>query len=177
MPYFPSGRNALCAVRDAHRCSAVVVESYEPYSPSGGNALCVVRDAHRCIAVVVGSYVPYFRSDRDALSVVRDAHRYSTVVVESCVPYSPSGRNALCIVRDAHRCSAVVELTQLTFVPKQAIRRRCWLLIPAPRTLQEDSRRARRAEKRDSKPIKDTLETNSKLVAKASALVGAEPTE
>ena len=118
-PYSPSGRNALCVARDAHRYSAVVVESYVPYSPSGRNALCVVRDAHRCCAVVVESYVPYSPSGRNTLCVVRDAHRYSAVVVESYVPYSPSGRNALCAVRDAHRCCVVVVVTQLTFVPKQ----------------------------------------------------------
>ena len=53
MPYSPSGRNALCVVRDAHRCRAVVVEGYVPYSRSSRNALCVVQDAHRCNAVVV----------------------------------------------------------------------------------------------------------------------------
>ena len=104
---------------DAHRCSAVVVESYEPYSPSGRNALCVVQDAHRYSAVVFESYVPYCSSGRNALCVVQDAHRYSAVVFESYVPYCPSGRNALCVVQDAHRCCAVVVVTQLTFGPKQ----------------------------------------------------------
>ena len=78
-----------------------------------------MRDAHRYSAVVVESYVPFSPSGRNALCVVRDAHRYTAVVVESYVPYSPSGRNALCVVRDAHRYSAVVVVTQLTFVPKQ----------------------------------------------------------
>ena len=123
LPYTSSDSDALCLVRDAHRCSAVDVKSYVPYFPSGSSALCLVRDAHRYRAVVVESYVPYFLSGRNALCVVRDAHRYSAVVVESYVPYSPSGRNALCVVRDAHRCYAVVVVTQLTFVPKQKTRR------------------------------------------------------
>ena len=111
-------------MRDAHRYSAVVFESYVPYFPSGRNALCVVRDAHRYRAAVVKSYVPYFPSGRNALlCVVRDAHRYSAVVVESYVPYFPSGSNALCVVQDDHRCCAVVVVTQLTFVPKQKLRR------------------------------------------------------
>ena len=96
MPYSPSGRNALCVVRDANRCSAVAVESHVPYSRSGRNALCIVRDAHRYSAAVVAeSYVPYSRSGRNALYLVRDAHRYSAVVIESYAPYSRSGRNAL----------------------------------------------------------------------------------
>ena len=67
------------------------------------HSLCVVRDAHRCSAVVLESYVPYSRSGRNALCIVRDAHRYSAaVVVESYVPYSRSGRNALlCSARRA----------------------------------------------------------------------------
>ena len=138
MPYSPSGRNALCVVRDAHRCSAVVVGSHIPYSRSGRNALCIVRDANRySTAVVTESYVPYSHSGRNALYLVRDAHRYSAVVIEGYAPYSLSGRNALlcsarraplqcrrylevthptlvqavmhcCVVRDVHRCSAVV---------------------------------------------------------------------
>ena len=95
-----------------------------PYSPSAAMH-CVVRDAHRRSAVVVESYVPYFPSGRNALCVVREVHRCSAVIVKNDVPYSRSGRNGLCVVRDAHRCSAVVKGTQLTFVPKQVIRRRC----------------------------------------------------
>ena len=163
-PYCRSGRNALCIVRDAHRCSAVVVESYVPYSRSGRNALCVVRDAHRNSAVVVESYVPYSRSGRNALCVVRDAHRYSAVVVESYAPYSRSGRNAPCIVRDAHRCSAAVELTQLTFLFFQAgnppqIDADCCSKLRGRSTKTPERRAA--LKKRDSKPIKDVLETNS----------------
>ena len=92
-----------CVVRDAHRCSAVVVESHVPYSRSGRNALCIVRDVHRySAAVVTESYVPYSRSDRNALYLVRDAHRYSAVVIEGYAPYSRSGRNALlCSARRA----------------------------------------------------------------------------
>ena len=108
---------------------------------------------------------------------MRNAHRCGAVVVESYVPYSASGRNALCVVQDAHRCSADVEVTQLTFVPKQAIHRRCRLLLQAPRTLHEDSQRACPAEKQDPKPTRDVLETNSKLAAKAGALAAVEPTE
>ena len=85
---FPSGRSALCVVRDAPRYSAVVVKSYVPYSLSGCNALCVARDAHR----------------------------YGAAGFERYVPYSPSGRNALYVVRDAHRYCAVVVVAQLTFV-------------------------------------------------------------
>ena len=98
----PSGRNVLCLVRDEHRCSVVVGESYAPYFPSGRNALCVVRDAHLCSAVVVKSYMPYSRSGRNVLCLVRDAHRYSAVVIESYAPYSRSDCNALlCSARRA----------------------------------------------------------------------------
>ena len=41
-PFFLLGGNALFMVRDAHRCSTVVVESYVPYFRSGRNKLCVV---------------------------------------------------------------------------------------------------------------------------------------
>ena len=47
-------------MRDAHRYRAVVVEMYVPYCPSGrNNALCVVRDAHRCCAVVCCDSTPF----------------------------------------------------------------------------------------------------------------------
>ena len=86
-----------------------------------------------------------------------------------------------CVVRDAHRCSAVVELTQLTFPPPpQAgnppqIDADCCSKLRGRSTKTSEGRAA--LKKRDSKPIKNVLETNSKLAAKASALVGVEPTE
>ena len=139
-------------------------KSYVHYSPSGRNALCIVRDAHHySAAVVVESYVPYSPSGRNALFIVRDAHRYSAVVIESYAPYSRSGRNALCVVPDAHRCSAVVELTQLTFFfqagnPPQ-IDADCCSKLRGRSTKTPEGRAA--LGKRDSTPIKDVLETNS----------------
>ena len=150
----------MCSARRAtlqcRRC-----ESYVPYSPSGRNALCIVRDAHRYSdAVVVESYVPYSRSGRNALYLVRDAHRYSAVVVESYALYSRSGRNTLCVVRDAHRYSAVVELTQLTFFFPRAgnppqIDADCCSKLRGRSTKTPEGRAA--LKKRDSKPIKDVL--------------------
>ena len=99
--------------------SDMITPSDVPYSNSGRDALCLVPDAHRCSAVDVTSCALYFPSGRSGLFVVRDAHRYSDVVVESYTPYFPSGHNALCVVRDAHRCCTVVVVTQLTSVPKQ----------------------------------------------------------
>ena len=47
----------------------------KPYFPSDGNVLFVVRDAHRNSAVTVQSYVPYFCSGRKALCMY--GHTYS----------------------------------------------------------------------------------------------------
>ena len=72
-----------CVVRDAHRCSAVVVESYVPYSPSARNVLCVVRDAHRCSAVVEVTRLTFFlkqvirRRCRLLLQALRTLHEDS----------------------------------------------------------------------------------------------------
>ena len=153
-----SARRALLQCR---RC----FKSHVPFSLSGRNALCIVRDAHRySAAVVVKSNVPYSRSGRNALCKVRDAHHHSAVVIESYAPYSRSGRNALCVVPDAHRCSAVVELTQLTFFFSQASNRPqidadCCSKLRGRSTKTPQGRAA--LKKRESKPIKDVLETNS----------------
>ena len=73
-------------MRDAHRYSAVVVESYVPYFPSGRNALCVVRDAHRGCAVVVVTQLTFvpkqkFATDAAAAPSFGDA---STKTPEEC---------------------------------------------------------------------------------------------
>ena len=96
--------------------------------------------------------------------VVRDTHRCSAVVTESYAPYSPSGRVMhCCIVRDAYRCSAVVELTQLTFFSQAGnppqIDADCCSKLRGGSTKTPEGRAA--LKKRDSKPIKDVLETNS----------------
>ena len=144
-PTFLQAAVHLCVVRDAHRYSAVVVESYEPYSPSGRNALCVVRDAHRYSAVVFESYVPYSPSGRDALCVVQDAHRYSAVVFESYVPYSPSGRNALCSARRPPLlCRHCCDSTH--FCSQAKIRHRWCCCSKLRGRFHEDSRSVRHAE-------------------------------
>ena len=43
--YINSGHDALCLGQEVHRCRAVAVKSYVPYFSSGRYALCVVRDA------------------------------------------------------------------------------------------------------------------------------------
>ena len=76
----------MCSARDAHRCSAVVVKSYVPYFPSGRNALCVVRDSHRCCAVVVVTqltFVPKQKIRRNAAAAPSSGDA-STKTPEAC---------------------------------------------------------------------------------------------
>ena len=54
-------------MRDAHSSSAVVVESYAPCFRSGRNALCVVRNAHRCCAVVVVTQLTFVHKATDVM--------------------------------------------------------------------------------------------------------------
>ena len=77
------------------------------YSNPGHDALHEGQDAHRCSAMVVESYIPFFHLGDSALCVVLDAHHYSVVVVQGQPHCYRSGRNALYSMPDAHRCSAV----------------------------------------------------------------------
>ena len=92
--------------------------------------------------------------------VVRDSHHCSALVIESYAPYSRSGCNALlCSARRAPlQCR-----TQLTFFsqadnPPQ-IDADCCSKLRGRSTKTPQGRAA--LKKRDSKPIKDALDTNS----------------
>ena len=126
-------------------CFTIITPSDFPYSDSGRDAVCLVPDAHRCSAVDVKNYAPYFPSGRSALCVMRDAHRWSAVVVESHELYFPSGCDVLCVVRDADRCCAGVVVTQLTFVPKQKSAANADSCSKLRGRFHEDSRSARHA--------------------------------